>query len=119
MPVITPEMLPSPAAQVVPPTIHELSRRVRAVSMASGFSTPASIDEVEACLAKLMLVTTEVAEAAEAVRSGDWANLGEELADVVIRVMDLAAGLRLDLEWEVSSKIAANASRPHMHGRLA
>lgn len=116
MPVITPDQVPQ---EVVPPTIHELSRRVRAVSRASGFSTPESVSETQACLAKLMLVCTEVAEAAEAVRDADLGHLGEELADVVIRVMDLAAGLRIDLEWEVSNKIAANSLRPHMHGRRA
>jgi NTP pyrophosphatase (non-canonical NTP hydrolase) len=70
-------------------------------------------------LSKLMLITTEVAEAAEAVRSGDVAGLAEELADTIIRVGDLAAAVGIDLAGAVEEKMAANEERPYKHGRLS
>lgn len=39
-----------------------------------------------------------------------------ELADIVIRVADLAGALGIDLEAAVREKIAYNATRPHRHG---
>lgn len=80
-------------------------------------------------LAKLMLVTTEVAEAAEDVRTGAMLTeaRGEknkpegfptELADVIIRVLHLAALLGIDLESEVARKHAFNLTRAHRHGGL-
>jgi len=41
----------------------------------------------------------------EALRKGDE-NFGEELADVVIRVADLAGGSNVDLEGEIAKKMA-------------
>jgi hypothetical protein len=40
---------------------------------------------------KLMLIVTEVAEAQEALRNGDRENEAEEVADILIRVLDYAA----------------------------
>lgn len=40
-----------------------------------------------------------------------------ELADVVIRCMDLAGHLGIDLGAVVELKMAYNAGRPHLHGR--
>lgn len=82
-------------------------------------------------LARLMLVTTEVAEAAEDVRVGHMADLREvgdgtgpskpvgfpsELADIVIRVFDLASSLGIDLESVITEKLAYNARRGVRHG---
>ena len=69
-------------------------------------------------LAKLMLVTTELAEAAEAVRNGDHSNYGEELADVVIRVGHESFRNGLDLSVVVAEKQAVNKARPIRHGKL-
>jgi NTP pyrophosphatase (non-canonical NTP hydrolase) len=70
-----------------------------------------------------MLMITEVAEAMEAVQKADIANLGEELADVVIRVMDFAFGWTLahpdkpiDLQAEVMAKLERNRQRGYRHG---
>src|SRR5882724_9078950 len=68
-------------------------------------------------LSLLMLVTTEVAEAAEAVRRGDpKEEFAEELADVCFRVFDLAKALDLDLEGAVLRKMDKNRTRPWKHG---
>ncbi len=45
--------------------------------------------------------------------------LDSELADVVIRVMDLAEHLGIDLEMAISEKHSFNATRPRRHGGKA
>jgi len=67
-------------------------------------------------LAWLALVTTEVSEAVEAIRHGDMDNYAEELADIVIRVFDIAYQTDVDLEKAIVEKMAINKKRPHMHG---
>lgn len=83
-----------------------------------GFTTPASIHEVELTLAKLMLIVTEVSEAAEHVRLGDFIALKEELADILIRTLHLARGLGIDIQMEVLTKMEINKRRPYRHGKL-
>lgn len=41
----------------------------------------------------------------------------EELADVVIRAMDIAGGLKMRLAEAIVAKIAFNDAREHMHGK--
>jgi NTP pyrophosphatase (non-canonical NTP hydrolase) len=67
---------------------------------------------------KLMLITTEVAEAMEGHRKllmddhlPERTMLEVELADVVIRVFDLAGGLDLDVAGAIAEKLAYNAQR--------
>jgi NTP pyrophosphatase (non-canonical NTP hydrolase) len=72
----------------------------------------------------MMLVVTEVAEAMEALRDGappsdaipGFSRVEEELADVVIRVLDFAGGHDLNLEGALEAKMRFNASRPYRHG---
>jgi NTP pyrophosphatase (non-canonical NTP hydrolase) len=79
---------------------------------------------------KLMLIVSEVGEAMEELRTHSVEPLrtltyeGEkpvgfmsELADVVIRVGDLAEIVGGDLEDAVRVKMAYNKTRPHKHGR--
>ena len=73
----------------------------------------------------LGLVTSEVAEAMEAVRKHDpktWGDaetkdtLVRELAGTIVRIMDLAHHLDLPLGEALLAEIEANAKRGHMHG---
>ena len=64
----------------------------------------------------LCLVHSEVSEALEADRNRDDQGFAEELADVVIRVMDLAEARGIDLEREIQDKMAWNIHRPYRHG---
>lgn len=97
------------------------------ISESKGWTVP-GFDDPERLLGKLMLVDTEVAEAAEAVRKGDLANYREELADICIRVFHLAwqssreVGsephqiVRWSLEQEIVDKLNKNRKRPYRHG---
>lgn len=73
-----------------------------------------------------MLVVGEIAEASECIRNGEkfWRLTengkpeGElsELADAVIRIMDICASRGWDLGWAISTKHNFNKSRPYRHG---
>jgi NTP pyrophosphatase (non-canonical NTP hydrolase) len=100
-------------------TLNELARLCETNARAHGFHTPSSLTDIDGTLAKLMLVVTEVAEAAEAVRRGDAEHFPEELADILIRVFDLAGAMQLDLDAAVQAKMAKNVAREYRHGKLA
>ena len=64
----------------------------------------------------LCLIHSEVSEALEAYRNNDMDNFKEELADIIIRVMDAAIYLEIDLEHEVIQKHTKNLDRSYRHG---
>ena len=41
----------------------------------------------------------------------------DELADVIIRVMDLCGAKNIDIDWHIEQKMNYNALRPHKHGK--
>ena len=108
-------------------TIRDLQREVHALAREKGWwdeRTKAPVT-VLACLA---LIHSEVSEAAECARDGDHVmrivdgkpeGLVVELADTVIRIMDLCDALGLDLEEAIERKHAYNRTRPYRHGRGA
>lgn len=65
----------------------------------------------------LALIHSEVSEALEADRKDDMNEYSEELADIVIRVLDHAETLDIDLEYEVKRKMAVNQDREYKHGK--
>lgn len=90
---------------------------------------------------KLMLCVTELGEAMEAYRKlpltvldwlqaepgkdppppGGWieytANFEEELADTIIRLLDLTASLKINIVKAINTKMETNRSRPMRHGK--
>ena len=69
-------------------------------------------------LAQLAKVACEVGEAVDAIQHGEYLQLHEELADVVIRVMDLAGYLEFRLGDCIMFKMEKNRKRPWKHGKL-
>lgn len=76
---------------------------------------------------KIALIHEEVSEALSAIRAADpdapdkhvpqYSNFAAELADVVIRVLDLAAYKNIPLGDVIVAKMIYNAGRPHKHGK--
>ena len=97
-------------------TIYEMQKAAFWNSRDKGFWELNPLDSTVQ-LAKLALVTSEIGEAVEAIRDQDYANLEEELADIVIRTGDLAHALGFELESAVEDKIRKTAARPKGHGR--
>lgn len=107
--------------------LWSLACDIHALNCSKGFHGPKSAEqrEAEECLAKLALIVSEVAEAMETVRKppeASWKLQGftaeaEEIADILIRVLDYAAWRGIDL-MAVEAKLRYNEQRPPMHGKL-
>jgi NTP pyrophosphatase (non-canonical NTP hydrolase) len=68
-------------------------------------------------LGLLMKVVTELGEAGEEVRLGNFEKMAEELADTVIRVFDITEALGIDIATEMVKKMEKNETRPIKHGK--
>ncbi len=115
-------------------TLNQLRDEAHEIAKSKGFHDSGRID-IPGCL---MLIVSELAEAMEADRKGRSANLDkyykgiaygdcfetyvkdtfeDELADTVIRVLDLCGALNIDIEKHVELKMKYNKSRERMHGK--
>jgi NTP pyrophosphatase (non-canonical NTP hydrolase) len=84
----------------------------------------------------LMLVVSELGEAIEAHRKNqmmtdnsqdiftdEWFKenvkdtFEDEIADAIIRLLDMSGGLGIDIGWHINAKLKYNASRPRLHGK--
>lgn len=74
----------------------------------------------ELLAAKIALIHSEASEALEVVRKAPddelRGELAKELADIVIRVFDLAEACGIWIEAAVHNKQLENEHRPHRHG---
>jgi NTP pyrophosphatase (non-canonical NTP hydrolase) len=103
-------------------TITDLVRESHDRAKRKGFYDPVPSIEQRLCL-----IHSEVSEALEAYRDGELTTkitdegkpcgFPSELADIVIRVCDLAGHLGIDLEREIRAKSDFNETRPAKHGR--
>lgn len=95
-----------------------LQAQVHANAFQKGFWSLAedqTIDDVFP--AKLALIHSEVTEALEAHRTyRPKKEIAEELADIVIRVMDTAYALGVNIGEAVMAKHRDNIGRPYLHG---
>lgn len=99
----------------------EMDKWAKAITLwrkKNGFITPSTIGGVdgERMLGKLMLIVTEISEAAEAVRKNDIDNFKEELADTFIRLLDICGAMNIDPEVIINDKMTINHGRPFRHG---
>jgi NTP pyrophosphatase (non-canonical NTP hydrolase) len=116
--------------------INDSAKTILNNNIEKGFNNPNyNIGEL------LMLITSELGEAVESHRKGkfsDWESfykdvneIGEiesfkihikdtfedEIADAVLRLLDLSARLNIDLEKHINSKVEFNKTRPYLHGK--
>ena len=104
--------------------------RAHSRSIQAGFYDDDPPKDFEHIAARVMLAVCELSEAIEELRnkpsSYDETYLGEggkpegfpiELADAVIRILDLCGWLEIDLATAMAVKHAFNATRPPRHGK--
>lgn len=118
--------------------INELANQIHENAKLKGFyDKEVNIGE------RLALIHSEVSEALEADRKGKYTNpdvfnslenydlifkqffedtikdtFEDEMADIVIRVLDLCAYKNINIEAHIKAKIIYNISRPHKHGKI-
>jgi len=117
--------------------LNDLAKQVHQVNKDKGFwDKKRNVGEM------LMLVTSELGEAMEAHRKGKFANweafeanqnktanapenfkkyikdsFEDEIADALLRLLDMAAGLNIDLDKQIRTKLDYNRSRERFHGK--
>jgi len=98
--------------------LNELSKAAYAQSCWNGFYDDNIPVDVNQILVKLLLINGEVSEAVEALRKDQGSDrLHEELADVMIRLLDLAGFVNMDVDSHVTKKMEYNKLRKYKHGR--
>lgn len=92
--------------------LPELCRKIGDWRQSKGFETGVhNIPE------KLLLIHSEVSEACEEHRKGNWYEFEYELADIFIRLADLADGCGINLAKKINDKMEKNEGREHKHGK--
>lgn len=98
--------------------LRALGLEINAVNSANGWKvcTPADWHDPHKIPAMLALIHSEISEALEGFRHNDRENFQEEMADSLIRLLDCATGLGLNLDTAVREKIEKNKQRGLHHG---
>jgi len=112
--------------------VNKLSKEIHEVAKGKGFwDTERNIGEM------LMLIVSEVSEALEADRAKKYADIKyyeeypskenfelhikdtfeSELADTIIRILDLCGAYDIDIDWHIRAKIDYNKKRGKLHGK--
>lgn len=104
-------------------TLEMLADEVHATAVDKGF-WPENVDDIFVTK-QLMMIVSETVEVMEAIRK-DKGNqeVADEMADIVIRTLDLWAGLKesgyvetdADLQVVFNNKTSVNKERPEKHG---
>lgn len=102
-------------------SLNKLAREIHKIAVDKGFwEGKRNISEC------LMLVVTELGEACEALRKDnkqegkqEWMKhtYEDELADALIRILDLCAAQKIDIDWQVKNKLDYNKTREYKHGK--
>lgn len=112
-------------------TLKEMQDRAYGMAKQKGFHSigellpdnriaiPKALFEKLLMAVKIVLIHSELSELVEEIRSSEtnWDHADEEMADILIRMGDLAGLAETNLDRSVTKKMTINASRPHKHGR--
>lgn len=102
--------------------LSELGNAIHTSAVERGFYDTQPINVAE----KLCLIHSEVSEVVEILRTGvtqpdkhcpEYTALEVEMADILIRTLDLAAYLKCNIDGAVKAKMIYNATRPYKHGK--
>lgn len=120
--------------------LKEISKEIYSVNVSKGFWEDKEHKNVGE---SLMLCVSELSEALEAHRKSHYCTLTDaernayklepinmerfekevkntfedEIADTMIRLLDLSEGFGIDIEWHIRQKVNYNKSRPYKHGK--
>lgn len=99
-------------------TLNQLGKEIIEINTANGWNCtkPEQWNDPYKIPALLALVTSETSEALEAFRKDDKDNFAEECADQIIRILDLTAGLEIDIDAAIKAKLEKNKTRGFRHG---
>lgn len=127
--------------------LNRLAGNINQANKDKGFYDGYDPSDDRQIIEKLFLITSEVAEAGEAMRDSIRVHdadstartilrtcitpsvfesefktrvkdtFEDEVADILIRTLDLAGWLGIDIEAHVEAKLKYNATRPNKHGR--
>ncbi len=99
-------------------TMMALSDEIAVINREKGWTRPGPEDWADNHMipAKLALIHSEVSEALEAFREDSQEGFEEELADIIIRTIDLAHGMGINIDYRVRAKIEKNRDREFRHG---
>lgn len=98
--------------------LTEVSRQIYEINKNNGWNVtiPKDREQEYKIPAVISLIHSETSEALEAFRKDDMVNFKEEMADIIIRVLDLTYGLEIDIECEIYKKLEKNKTRGYRHG---
>lgn len=106
--------------------LDEVAFTIHNTAVEKGFWDAADQDRIIFYLKQLAMVHSEVSETLEAIRKEKGERvIVEEMADTIIRILDLWAGMKIDgyisssLEEVLEEKARYNTTRKRLHGVLA
>jgi NTP pyrophosphatase (non-canonical NTP hydrolase) len=102
-------------------TLDEMSKDIHKTAVDKGF-WPEQVDDIF-ITKQLMMIVSEAVEVMEAIRKDKGKQeVADEMADIIIRTLDLYQGLRDNgyveggLQAALNNKTDFNKSRPERHG---